>query len=346
VAIAIGGPAEGAPVPHETVERRLTAMGTELLVTIEAPARAEALAASEACLRAIEETEARLSTWRPGSELSLLNRTPPGTPFVPSAALAADLGRALHWRRETRGAFDPSAGSLVEAWGLRAGGRRPGKAELDRAIEGCGEGAFHLDLPHQLVRRNEWALIEEGAFGKGIALDAALEAALEAGATHTVVDLGGQVAASSTPQPLRFAVADPLDREHCLLTLDLERGSIATSGNGERGLEIDGERYGHLLDPRSGHPAPDFGSLTVWASNATDADCLSTALYVLGPDEALAFAGKRDGIEVIVIEKRDNERSVRATSGLRGRLKSLEPDLEVKWSSPHHHREEKETKRR
>ena len=111
----------------------------------------------------------------------------------------------------------------------------------------------------------------------------------------------------------------------------MDGGSLATSGNSERGIVVDGEHLGHLLDPRTGRPAPDFGSITVWAPEALTADCLSTALYVAGPDAALAWVADRPGIEVIVIERAGDPPRVRASEGLRGRLRSLMDGLEVRF---------------
>ena len=109
-----------------------------------------------------------------------------------------------------------------------------------------------------------------------------------------VLDLGGQVAVYGTSVPVGFA--DPGDRGALADEsggLLLTGGSVATSGHSERS--------GHLLDPRDGQPAADFGSLTVRASSAALADCLSTGLYVLGPEAAVAWADDREDIDVIVL---------------------------------------------
>jgi len=174
-------------------------------------------------------------------------------------------------------------------------------------------------------------MLEEGGFGKGAGLDAALAALREAGATRAVLDLGGQVALLGSG-PFRLAVAHPDLRGRPLLEVSLDGGSLATSGNSERGIVVDGEHLGHLLDPRTGQPAPDFGSITVWAPDALTADCLSTALYIEGPDAALAWVAERPGIEVIVIERAGDSLLVRPSDGLRGRLRPLWGDLNVRFS--------------
>jgi thiamine biosynthesis lipoprotein len=113
--------------------------------------------------------------------------------------------------------------------------------------------------------------------------------------------------------------------------LSIEGGSVSTSGNGERGIVVEGERLGHILDPRTGAPAPDFGSLTVWTADPLRADCLSTGLYVLGPEWALAWAAAHPGVEVLVLRTDGGQLRALASPGLRGRLRSLDPELEIEF---------------
>jgi len=334
--------AEDAPAAPaattERVERRVAVMGTLLALSVEAGSRREALLASERALRAIETVEARLSTWRDDSELARLNAAPAGTPCALGPELEADLAAAARWWRETGGAFDPGIGSLVDAWGLRTGGRRPSPAELDAAR--ADAGLAHLALEDgRAVRLRAGLRLEEGGFAKGVGLDAALAALEGTGATAAVLDLGGQLAVlpSSDPDAGRVAVAiaDPRDRGRVLLELAVDAGSVATTGNSERGVVVDGERLGHVLDPRTGEPAPDFGSLTVQAADATAADCLSTGLYVLGPDGALAWAAARPGVEVVTIEiDARGTAHARATAGLRDRLQPLDTELTLDFEEP------------
>jgi len=305
-------------------------MGTWLDLSVEGRERAEALRASEAAVRAVAEVEGRLSTWEASSELSRLNATAPGEPFALSYALARDLERVGELWRVTDGAFDPGLGALVEAWGLRTGGRVPSAEELAAARASGGFSGFELD-GSTARRRHALARIEEGGFGKGVGLDAALEVLRQSGASSAVLDLGGQVAVLGAGPVVR-ELADPRDRERPVLELCLGPGSLSTSGNSERGIVVNGERLGHILDPRTGAPAPDFGSLTVFAPDATTADALSTGLYVLGPEAAFAWIAARpasEGLELLVLEPRGDGLLCTASAGWRDRLRVLVPELEL-----------------
>lgn len=289
----------GTPLPR--VERRLACMGTSLELVLEAPSRRAALLASEAGVRALEEVEARLSTWRGDSELALLNRTPLGVGLELSSELLEDLRAARRGFEETGGAFDPAVGALVEAFGLRRGGALPDPAARRAAVVPGGFAALRIE-GRTAWRTHPGLVLEEGGFGKGRGLDEALRRAEAAGALRASFDLGGQVALLDSPRPYTVLVRHPGHAERTVLELALHGGSLATSGNGERGLLVGGVRVGHLLDPRSGEPATDFGSLTVWARDATRADMLSTGLFVLGPLEALARAAADPTLGVLVLE--------------------------------------------
>jgi FAD:protein FMN transferase len=179
-----------------------------------------------------------------------------------------------------------------------------------------------------LVRRHAGVRLDAGAFGKGLALDEGLAAACAVGAHGVLVDFGGQLAvAGRHERPLEVVIADPRCRARAAVRVPLCHGSIATTGNGERGRVVDGKHLGHVLDPRTGLPAADFGSVTVLAENALTADCLSTALFVLGPDAALAFAAAHDGIEVLVLVVDGDRLHARATPGLAATAVALLPGL-------------------
>jgi len=317
------------------LERRVHAMGTELRLEIEAATRAEAIAASEAAVGAVEEVESRWSAWREDSEIVRLNRAPLGEPLLLSEAFRRDLAPALRWCEATHGAFNPLAGALVDAWGLREGGRRPSETERGLAVAACRVGAVHIDLDGTATRRVADASLASGGFAKGVALDAASAALLGTGTIQrALLDFGGQTLLVGDAWSERGAtvdLADPRERTQPVVRMLISHGSTATSGNAERSFVVEGERLGHLLDPRTGRPAPDFGSLTVWAPDATDADCLSTGLYVLGPAEALGFARRHDGVEVLILEPKGEGIRARASSGFRELLVVLDPRVTLEW---------------
>lgn len=352
-------PAAGAPTAQQgssgddatspcnvgsTVDRSIVVMATAARIRVEAASAALAGSAAAEAIAALRAAEGRLSTWDAVSPLSRLNRSPVGVAqdlrSLPDAGLLTrELSRAWQWRDRTGRAFDPVLGAHVEAHGLRAesGGvpaSRAARSSAARgtAAEGSGASGITVNFEHgQWTRRVDGAWVDAGGFGKGAGLDAALAAVRGAAGPESgvLLDLGGQLlwsfGGSAADRALTFGVADPSHRDVILVEVSVgPEGSLATSGGSER--------PGHLLDPRSGTRARDFGSLTVLTSPVAgdvaalgiDADCLSTGLYVLGPDAALAFAERTPGVDVLVIERvfdaatgAHSARRIRASQGLR-----------------------------
>ncbi|MGH9379496.1 MAG: FAD:protein FMN transferase [Thermoanaerobaculia bacterium] len=337
--LPFAGAAHAAADEALILERELLMLGTRVRIQVAAADPGSALAASEAMAGALERAEAVLSTWREDTELARVNRAPAGV----AQPIGGDLHRWLQAARlceeSTAGAFDPAVGALVDAWGLRVEGdrRRPTPEQRRRAVETTGLGAWRLGPGSSLTRIHPRVRLEEGGFGKGAALDAAVAAGrVMSGVSGGLVDVGGQVGVWGNGAE-RVLLADPRDRDRPVVAVPISSGSLATSGNGVRGIVVDGRAVGHLLDPRTGEPVADFGSLTVWAPEGLQADCLSTGLYVLGPDAALNWAARHAGVEVLVLEPRGQRLVARASAGLVDRLEPLIAELTVVRDAPRHH---------
>jgi thiamine biosynthesis lipoprotein len=308
------------------VERRLAAMGTVLSLAVSGRDRATALEASEAAVGEIARVEERLTTWRPGGPLSRLNAASPGETVVLGGEVAGLLAAVLEWSERTQRAFDPTVLPLVRAWDLRGGGRVPASSELARALVATGPGRFRIDTTTAGARRlSPDAGIDEGAWGKGYALDRAVGELCRTGVRKALLDLGGQVSAIGRAT---VAIADPRDRARIAVFLSIADESVSTSGNSERGLLVGGRRIGHMLDPRTGRPAPDFGSVTVVASSGLAADILSTAFFVLGPEKGLDLSEKLrcqgQPNEVLFLVVSDGGWKAVASPGLQSRLECHE----------------------
>jgi thiamine biosynthesis lipoprotein len=309
------------PAGAELVERRVASMGTVLEIAIAAPTRERALDASERALREIQRVEDRLTTWR-DSPLARLNAAPVGEGVPLDDELSGVLAATFAWAARTDRAFDPTVMPLVRAWDLRGAGRVPDPEALAAALRATGTGRFRFGTDgRSLARLEAGAGIEEGAWGKGYALDRALEKLGDV--TGALIDLGGQVAArgkDAAGHDWSIAIADPRRRDRPVLELRLPNASASTSGDSERSRVVDGRRIGHLLDPRTGEPAEDFGSVTVIAPSALDADVLSTAFFVLGPDRGLELSERLRGEgvpnEVLFLIVRGESLEARSSSGI------------------------------
>lgn len=249
------------------VTRARYVMGTVCEITADDPRQIEA-AFDEAA-----RIERMISTWRDDSELSRLNR---GETNAASPELKALLADAQRISRETGGAFDPAIRPLIDAWETRGNGRVPS----DDAIR------------HALAKKE----FEEGAFGKGYALDKMLT---KISAPHAVLNFGGQIAVRGRET---VSIAHPRHRDQPLVTLTLTDESLSTSSGSEKTFAAGGIRFSHIIDPATGRALPPRGSVSVIHRSALVADALSTALYVMGPERGLDWA-RAHGIAAIFISE-------------------------------------------
>lgn len=287
-------------------------MGTLARFVAESDDRADALARLETMVRTVEEVDAEISTWRADSHLGRANRWPVGEPLDLPDRPCRMLRRASAWRRETGGAFDPAVGGLMEAWAVADGGRRPRPEEIAAARAHADLAAFGFSDEACTITRLADVQLDVGAFGKGAALDE-VRRALAGRPGPWLVDFGGQLAASADHWPV--AIAHPLRRDEAALELTLSGGSLATSGGSERDVTTgDGLRVGHIVDPRTGQTVPRRGSVTVWHTGALDADALSTALQVMGPETGSRWAAEH-GIAAcfLLVSEPGGEVTARAT---------------------------------
>ncbi len=275
------------------ITRQVHLMGTAASLTTYNVDRRAGIEQLESFVRILENTEQELSTWRSDSTFSRLNEHQVGVPFPLNRQLVRLFEDLFFWNKETYGAFDPAIGRLTQAWDIHGSGHLPQRQELQSARRRSGMEHLRLNSEAlQLIKESD-ITIDVGAFGKGEGLDRVLEYARERASTPFLIDLGGQIIVDGIPPSHRAWLVDlahPIERSKPVLTVALTSGSISTSGGSEHDLYRDGQRIGHILDPRTGHPVVSDVAVSVWHQRAIVADILSTALYVMGPDAGIRWA--------------------------------------------------------
>ncbi len=292
------------------VSRDVFLMGTRARLSTYAVTRDGGLATLESALEVLEDTEEELSTWRQSSQISALNRHPVGEPWTAPPRLCRMFVDMWEWHRATDGAFDPAIGRLLTAWDIHGEGAVPAQETGPKALASSGMALLAFDQSRCTLTRRADVAIDVGAFGKGEALD---RAAAVLGDDPWMIDIGGQITVGGrAPQKGSWpiGIADPRQRDHPVLQVEMTRGSLSTSGGSERDLVVNGVRVGHVLDPRTGRPATFDGSVTVWHERGMAADALSTALYVMGPEAGLRWAEARGIAACYLIPERGTLRIV------------------------------------
>jgi thiamine biosynthesis lipoprotein len=268
-----------------------------ILATDEAAARRDLAAARDV----VHEAESHLSEWKEDSDISRLNREAGTRPVEVEGDLLKVIKGSREVSQATGGAFDITWMPLGELWQTaNASGRTPDQAELREVLAAVGYDKVVVE-GSMVSFRHPGTRIGLGGVGKGWIVDAVFLHLRKRGYENIIVNIGGDVrtCGQGLDGPWTFKISDPHDPSRTAGTFELQEGSVATSGNYLRYLEIDGRRYGHILDPRTGMPAVFDGSVTVFAPDCAMADALATALFVMGPEQGLEWVGKHPGIEVI-----------------------------------------------
>lgn len=310
------GAATGGAVTHGAVgkaavaaERVWPVMGTLLRVSARGPDSATVERGLRRARDVALRVDSLMSTYRDGSEVSRINRRAGTGEWTEVSPWTFDVVRiSRDWARRSRGAFDPTVGPLLEAWGFRGSGRvgPPRPAVLDSLTRLVGMDGIEMNEAGFRIRLGRaGSALDLGAVAKGYALDRCVEALVDEGVLGGTVDLGGNLKVfGQAPEGMgrwRLGIRHPRRTRGLMGLLEVESGSVATSGDYEQFFESDGVRYSHIVDPRSGRPVQGTASVTVSAADGVTADVLSTLLFVLGPVAGRRFLEERGLVEGVTV---------------------------------------------
>jgi thiamine biosynthesis lipoprotein len=257
----------------------------------------------------VEALEDQMTVYRAESEVLRINREAAERHVPVEPRLFALLGLAERLYRDTEGALDVTSGPLSEIWGFsRRDGRLPSDAQIAAALGRVGMHHVVLDPAGLTVSfRRPGVALNLNSIGKGYALDRMAEL-LDAGTVGDYLLHGGRssvLASGNCPGSNRvgwtIGVRHPLRPDEQLAEFYLRDQALGTSGAATQFFHHRGRRYGHLLDPRIGWPAAGIHSATVIAPTAAEADALSTAFYVMGPEKVGQYCGSHPGIAAVLV---------------------------------------------
>ena len=305
-------------------------LGSVSLPVSETARLAEATAIVTNILRDLEE---RFSVYRPESELSRLNAQAGNAPVPVSRELRELLVLAQAYGELSGGAFDVTIGPLMKLWGFNQNHPPVHPLTPDQVCPFLDKiGYRHIVLSSDTAFLDKAGVqVDLGGIAKGYAVDRCCGELSNHGFSNALVNLGGNMRALGTPgspgtpgtpgapgkdRAWKIAVRNPFVPGQSLGNLRLSNGqAVSTSGDYERFVTLDGRRYAHIMDPRTGFPVSGMAGITVLAPNAADADALSTTLFVLGMQEGLTVLQKKPGCAALFVpDKQPLE--IRITPGL------------------------------
>jgi thiamine biosynthesis lipoprotein len=269
-------------------------MGTKFRIVLYAPDSATAQRASKSAFARVAELNAIMSDYDPKSELMQLCRrfaTASGEPAPISADLFKVLAKAQEVARHSGGTFDVTIGPLVQLWRQsRRTQKLPASDEIEEAKRRVGYAKIELDAARRTVRlKTPGMQLDLGGIAKGFAADEMLAAVKKHGITRALAGAGGDVAVADPPpgEPGWKIDVAPLTKAKPEHSLRLVNAAVSTSGDAQQFVLIDGVRYSHVVDPRTGLGMTGRRSVSVIAPNGITADSMTKAVMLMEPARAL-----------------------------------------------------------
>jgi thiamine biosynthesis lipoprotein len=305
LAILTSGCIAASPI-HQ--EGSIDAMGSLISVTVYGDTAAQANAAVSDALDEAGRLDAMLSNYKPHSEWSEMNREAAGRPVRVSKELFDLLTQCLEYSRASEGTFDISVGPLMKVWGFYKGtGHLASRHELATAMQSVGYQNIILDRASLSVRFTKPGVeLDPGGIGKGYAVDRMIDVLRRDGIRSALVSAAGSsiyaLGAPPNQQGWALKLKDPRHSAASVATVCLRDESLSTSGSYEKFFVADGKLWSHIMDPRTGSPAPGMLSVSVIAPNTIDSEAWAKPFFILG--RAWAKQHKKFAFRIFMCEDR------------------------------------------
>lgn len=308
-----------APSASPTSRHFYRAMGGPLELTLDRSATPQAAS----ILRPIRAVERTLSAFDMDSELCRLNLRAACESVGISNTLRDVLRAASSAHQQTEGAFDPTVGPLLEAWGFRSDPAAPSSAALRDARGRVGFQFLSFD-DHSLAFTRDRMALDFGGIAVGYAVDLAVREAHARGIHHGLINAAGDIRAIGPRpdgSPWTVGIRDPSDATKALAAVRLDgTRAMTTSGTYEKCRSTAAGRVSHIFDPRTGDSPREVISATVLAPEAATADAMATASIVVGASEALAMLERCRHTEGMLVVATPGGRQIMATTGFEGEI--------------------------
>jgi len=240
----------------------------------------------------VDRIDRLMSHYKKESQLSRVNREAATVPVEVDSELFDFLEECLRYSRQSDGAFDITVGPLMKAWGFfRGEGRMPKKSELSAALSNVGYRKVILDKSEKTVRFEKAGVeLDLGGIAKGYAVDRVLTLLKERGIKIALVNAGGSTIYGLGSPPdssgWEIKIQDPIDQRKVAESIILNNRALSVSGSYEKFFELNGLRYSHIMDPRTGMPVQGILSVLVITGTGTAGDALDNVFYVLGVEKS------------------------------------------------------------
>ncbi|MDX2247714.1 MAG: FAD:protein FMN transferase [Bacteroidia bacterium] len=290
--------------------RELILMGSRFELTAMAPTDLTARKAVENAIREIRRIEALISEWDSLSQVSEINRRAGIHPVKVDYELFSLIRRSNKVSALSGGAFDISFASSDRIWKFDGSMKNlPTEEQIRNSVARIGYQKIILNETDTTVFLPEKGMrIGFGAIGKGYAANRGKAIMRETGATGGLVNAGGDLICwgdSPSPEGWRVGIANPQSRNDLIAWMAINEMAVVTSGDYERFVILEGKRYAHIINPKTGWPVSGLQSVTILCADAELADALATAVFVMGEKEGMALVNQLKGVECMIINDKN-----------------------------------------
>jgi thiamine biosynthesis lipoprotein len=298
-------------------KRSLRLMGNRFEITVHEPDENRAAWLIELAIAEISRIEGLLSTFLPESETNRINEMAGITPVEVSGEMIALIQRAQRISELTQGAFDLSYGSVDKRlWNFDLSMKSlPDAAIARKAVRLINFRNIEVDPLNRTVFLKEKGMrIGFGGIGKGYAADRAKEVLVKEGVTSGIVNASGDLTTwgkQVNGEPWTIGIADPNAASHLFSYINITDMSVATSGNYEKFVEINGKRYSHTIDPRTGMPVSGIKSVTIISPFAELSDVLATPVMIMGTEIGLDMLNQMKQVAALIIDDSNRLKTTR-----------------------------------
>lgn len=290
-----------------TTKRIVLLMGSRFEIIVVDEDRKKALEGVELAQKEVERIEDLISSWKEGTQTSQINENAGVKAVKVDLELFQLIKRCIKVSEITEGVFDITFASAGKHWKFDSSMTvLPDEKILKEDIKLINYKDIILDETNLTVLlKNKGMKIGFGAIGKGYAANKVTNLLKDRGFANGIINAGGDLFAwgvQETGEPWKIQIADPDHKEKSFSSLNVSNTSVVTSGNYERFAIIDGKKYNHIIDPRTGYPCTGVKSATVICPNAELADALATTIFILGPVSGVKLIESIRGVACLIID--------------------------------------------
>ena len=291
------------------ITRPVTLMGSRFDITLVGKDSVRINQNMDAAVKEIDRIEQLISEWKSDTQVSEINRNAGIKPVKVNSELIQLAQTALYFSAITQGAFDMSIVAMDKIWKFDGSMKiMPTKEKIAKSVQKVNYKNILIDAnQHTIFLKEKGMKIGFGSIGKAYAADKVKELMIKKSVVAGIINAAGDVTTwgnSSDGEPWTIGIQNPFEPDEIEEIIEMKNNTVVTSGSYEKYAEINGKRYSHIINPKTGMPSTGLVSVTITGPNATFANGLSTSVMVLGVKKGLQLLQKFPDYSFVLITDR------------------------------------------